>query len=106
MAGGVRTNTRRMHKLRDEFFAEGRELDAKGDPEADCWLCKGRIDYQAEPNTSDDSHNLDHFLTVHDRPDLQEDPTNFRHAHMLCNTSRGKRTPSSGLGEDLVPDWW
>ena len=101
----ARTNTRRMHKLRDDFFAEGQRLDAKGDPEANCWLCKGKIDYTAEPNTTPESHNLDHYHPVADHPELQDDPSNARHAHALCNTKRGKRAPAPGIGE-AVPDWW
>lgn len=100
-----RTNTRRMHQLRDAFFTEGKTLDANGDPAADCWLCKGRIDYTAPPSSTPDSHNLDHFHTVADRPDLQEDPSGFRHSHTRCNQQRGKSTPSPGLGEP-VGDWW
>jgi hypothetical protein len=105
MPGGERTNTRRMHKLRDEFFAEGKRLDAAGDPAANCWLDGQRIDYDVKAGTTPDSHNLDHFYTVTDFPELQEDPSNFRHAHTLCNEQRGKNSPSPGLGE-AVPDWW
>ena len=51
---GARTNTRRMHRLRDEFFDEGRRLDA--DPTTRhlsvCWICKGRIDYTAGAGTT------------------------------------------------------
>jgi len=101
----ARTNTRRMHALRQQFFLEGKELDAAGDPTADCWMCKERIDYEAEPGSTPDSHNLDHYHSVALRPELQEDPTNFRHSHMLCNVTRGKDAPSQGLGE-LVPTWW
>jgi hypothetical protein len=105
VAGGERTNTRRMRMLRAQFFEAGKALDAKGDPEANCWLCKQRIDYQAAPNSTDASHNLDHYHTVKDHPELQEDPTNFRHSHKLCNGERKADAPSLGLGEQ-VPDWW
>ncbi|MGO4689470.1 hypothetical protein [Glaciibacter sp. 2TAF33] len=39
---------------------------------------------------------------------MQEQPTNFRHAHMLCNNKRSKVSPSPspspnlGLGEPVV----
>lgn len=103
-----RTHTRRDHKLRTEFFLEGKRLDA--DPEtrhlADCHLCKQRIDYDVAPHTTPDSHNLDHYFPVEDFPELQDDPENFRHAHMLCNASRGKRgVERTELGEQ-VPAWW
>ena len=105
----ARTNTRRMHVLRDEFFAEGKAQSESPDPDvrvlSDCWLCRSPIDYVAQPHTTSDSHNLDHYFAVDDRPELQEDWDNFRHSHMTCNTSRGKRTPSAGLGEEM-PDWW
>lgn len=105
VAGGLRVNTRRMKLLRAEFFAEGKRLDAEGDPAANCWLDGQRIDYNADPGTSPDSHNLDHFHSVRDHPELQEDPSNFRHSHKLCNGVRGADGPSLGLGE-AVPDWW
>ncbi len=100
-----RTNTRNMHRLRDAFFEEGRRLDAEGDSSANCWMDGQRIDYSAAPGSTPDSHNLDHYFSVADHPELQEDPTNFRHAHTLCNGTRGKDGPSLGLGE-AVPDWW
>ncbi len=94
-----------MHKLRDEFFEQGKLLNTAGDVDADCWLCKEGIDYDADPGSTPASHNLDHFFSVDDYPELQEDPTNFRHSHTLCNQARGKNAPSLGLG-DAVPDWW
>ena len=103
----MRVDSRRMKQLRREFFEEGRRLDA--DPEtrhlADCWLCKQRIDYDAAPSSTPESHTLDHYVTVHAAPGLQEDPTNFRHACRACNLRRGKRAPAPGLGEP-VPAWW
>ena len=105
----ARTNTRRMNLLRDEFFAEGRQQSGSDDPEvrvlSDCWLCKTSVDYVADAHTTPDSHNLDHYKTVKDFPELQEDPANFRHSHMACNLHRGDRTPSLGLGT-AVADWW
>lgn len=105
---GKRTNTRRMHQLRDEFFEEGKRLDA--DPAtrhlADCWLCRGHIDYTVPQATTPDSHTLDHAKDVETYPELQEDWDNFRHAHFSCNSSRGKRAPNTqGLGEPM-PAWW
>lgn len=103
----ARVASRRFKQLRDEFFAEGRRLDA--DPatrdQSVCWLCGQRIDYDAAPGTTDDSHELDHVVPVSVDSSLQEDPTNFAHAHRRCNGRRGGAMPSGGLG-DLVPDWW
>lgn len=101
----ARTNTRRDHQLRDEFFAAGKAFAAANDPEANCWLCKEPIDYTVGAGTTPDSHELDHYFSVADYPELQQDPTNFRHSHKLCNGTRGKDAPSLGLGE-AVPDWW
>lgn len=107
MATGKRVDTRRMKRLRDDFFEEGKRLDA--DPEtrhlADCWLCKQRIDYTVAPGTTSDSHNLDHYHPVSTHPEIQEDPTGWRHSHAQCNRSRGNGAPSPGLGEP-VPAWW
>ncbi|WP_242864544.1 HNH endonuclease [Microbacterium testaceum] len=102
----ARKNTRRMHELRTEFFDEGKRLDAEGDPDANCHICKARIDYDAAPGTTPESHNLDHYYPVSTHPELQEDWDNFRHAHTLCNQTRGNGSiDGGGLGE-LVPDWW
>lgn len=103
----VRVDSRAHKAARADFFEEGKRLDA--DPAtrhlADCWLCKQRIAYDVDPGTTPDSHTLDHFHPVDDFPELQHDVTNFRHAHFDCNSSRGKRAPSPGLGE-TIPDWW
>lgn len=101
----ARTNTRRDNVLRQEFFEQGKRLAAVGDPEANCWLCKLPIDYDAVPNTTPDSHNLDHYRPVSTHPELRLDPDNARHSHQLCNQSRGNSSPSPGLGEP-VKDWW
>lgn len=106
---GKRRNTRRMNKLRTEFYEEGKRLDA--DPATRhlsvCTYptCGQRIDYSVPPATTPDSHTLEHVKSVEDFPDLQEDPTNFAHMHFGCNSSKGKRTVGFGLGEQ-VPDWW
>lgn len=107
----ARTNTRRMHKLRQDFFDEGKALAAKGDPAANCWLGPVcylggvPIDYSVPAGTTDESHNLDHYHTVSEHPELQEDPSNARHAHKYCNEKRRTTIPTGGLGE-TVPDWW
>lgn len=95
-----RVNTRAWQKFKTEFYEEGRTLDA--DPEtrhlADCWLCGMRISYDLEPNSTPDSHNLDHFYPVDDYPELQHDPANARHSHADCNWRRGKDAPLPGIG--------
>ena len=105
----ARTNTRRMNMLRDDFLAEGRKQSQSPDADeralSDCWLCRLPVDYVADAHTTPDSHNLDHYKTVKDFPELQEDPSNFRHSHMACNLQRGASPPSLGLGT-AVADWW
>lgn len=109
--GGIvaRVNTRRMRKLRQDFFEKGRRLDAdvRTRDQSACWLCGQRIDYDAAPGTTDDSHELDHAVPVSEAPDLQEEPSNFRHAHRRCNAARGNRAPSARLsaGAGVAP-WW
>lgn len=104
---GKRVESRRMHKLRDEFFELGKRQSAEGRAdEAQCWLCRTDIDYTAAPGTTADSHTLDHYFDVDTHPELQEDPDNFRHAHYSCNSSRGKRAPNTqDLGEQVAA-WW
>jgi hypothetical protein len=96
-----------MKLQRAAFLAEGARLDADPDTRhlANCWLCKQRIAYDVEPNTTPDSHNLDHYHPVSTNPELQHDTTNFRHSHTLCNQRRGNGTPSAGLGDEVAP-WW
>ena len=94
-----------MQKLRTEFFEEGRRLDAAGDKAANCWRDGQRIDYDVPPNSTPESHNLGHYKSVRDFPHLQEDPTNFRHEHRLCNQTAGADMHTRGLGA-AVPDWW
>lgn len=102
----ARTDSRRMHDLRQQFFEEGKRLDAEGDPEANCHICRGRIDYDAGAGTTPESHNLDHYYAYSTHPELYEDWDNFRHSHDLCNKTRGNGAiDGGGLGE-LVPDWW
>ena len=101
-----RSNSRRMHMLRQEFFEQGKKLAAEEDPAANCWICTEPIDYDANPGTTPDSHELDHRFPVSTHPELQEDPDNFEHSHKLCNQTRGAKTPSAGLGTEVVPDWW
>jgi hypothetical protein len=104
---GTRSSARSVQKGRTEFFEEGRALDAAGDAAANCWLCGDRIDYLVAANTTPDSHNLDHLHPVSERPDLQHDPTGWRHAHASCNQARGAKAATSVLGlGDPVPDWW
>lgn len=105
MAGSKRTSTRAFKKAKEEFFEEGKRLDAMGDPAADCWICGKRIDYKTPPSTSPESHELDHYFPVSIYPELQDDPAGFRHSHKKCNGERGNGQPKLDMGE-IIPQWW
>lgn len=92
-----RLNTTNMQKQRKLFRARCEEEHAR------CWLCGQPIDYAA-PVGHVDSFELDHFYTVSAHPELQEDPANFRPAHMLCNRQRGDGPPMPSLGS-LSRNW-
>ena len=62
-----------------------------------CWLCGKPIDYTlAHPHP--ESFAVDHAQTVRDRPDLAEDPANYRPSHKVCNERRGHEAPHFDLG--------
>lgn len=95
-----RVNTRAWQKFKTEFYEEGKALDADPDTRhlANCWLCGQRVNYAVEPNSTEDSHNLDHFYSIRDYPELQHDPANARHSHQACNVARGADAPLPGIG--------
>lgn len=90
----ARKETRNMGKLRKEFRNQCQADDAP------CWLCGMKIDYDAPHNDygNDDRFELDHLYPVSIRPDLQEDPANFRASHSGCNRERGNGDPAPELG--------
>lgn len=64
-----------------------------------CWICGHPIDYTADPTgPSPDRFHLDHLHPVSTRPDLVNDPANFRPAHAACNQARGNGAPHPGIG--------
>ncbi len=101
----ARTESRRYKTLKRAFFTQGRDADRRRDPTADCWICRQRIDYDADPGSTPESHELDHYHPVSTHPHMAEDPDNFRHAHKLCNAKRGNTAPMQGLGQQIT-DWW
>lgn len=92
MATTKRVSTRAFQKQRDQFFAQGQR---DNEP---CWLCGQPIDYAAKPGSTDDSHELDHYVPVSVDPTMQYDPANFRHAHKICNVLRSNKPPKLSLG--------
>ena len=88
----LRKGGRQFEKDRHTFFTT---CKANHTP---CWLCGMPIDYDAAPNTTDDSYNLDHLYPVSKHPDLQHDPAGWRPSHTQCNNLRGNRDPHTPIG--------
>lgn len=87
-----RSTTRAFRKASQEFFEQGKHESAV------CWLCGQPIDYSVDPGSTDDSHNLDHYVPVSMDPSIQHDPANWRHSHRICNILRGAAPPKLPLG--------
>ena len=85
-------STRRYKELRATFK---RKCKANSAP---CWLCGKTIDYSL-PAEHPDTFNLDHAIPRVERPDLAEDPNNFRASHRICNERRGSATPQIPIGQ-------
>ncbi|PKY72381.1 hypothetical protein CYJ19_05935 [Winkia neuii] len=94
MAEAKRSSSRRFKKLYRQFKQACTQTNAP------CWLCGQPIDYTAESTNqaNGDRFQLDHFYPVSKRPDLAEDPANFRPAHADCNRLRGNGQPHPGIG--------
>ena len=63
-----------------------------------CWLCGKPIDYSL-PAAHPESFCVDHAAPISRRPELAEDPANFRPAHRDCNERRGNDDPFIQLGQ-------
>lgn len=83
--------TRRFIAQRKTFRAECTAADAP------CWLCGQPIDYTL-PMEHPEAFQVDHAYPVDHRPELAEDPANFRPSHKHCNLRRGNREPFIDLG--------
>lgn len=95
-----RDSTRAFKKARALFKEEGRAANAP------CWICKGKhgpIDYDA-PAGDPWSHSLDHFYPDSTHPELHDDPANWRHSHLKCNSSRGADPVTKH--NSVLPRWW
>lgn len=86
-----RRDSRSYRAARTRFLAQCKADDAE------CHLCGQPIDYTAEQGHPD-AFELDHFYPVSERPDLIEDPANFRPSHGACNRRRGNRAAVYALG--------
>lgn len=86
-----RADTRHQKKLAADFKAKCIK------EQAPCHLCGQPIDFTAAPQTPD-AYELDHYYPRSTRPELTDDPANFRAAHSSCNRSRCKGTAVFALG--------
>lgn len=91
-------STRRYKKTREQFRTDCQTyVNHDGSIGAPCWLCGGPIDYTLlHPHP--ECFNLDHAYTIDERPDLAEDPANYRPSHKHCNEERGNNEPFVHLG--------
>lgn len=91
--------TRRYRRMRREFRTDCEADDQYRYPHAsrNCWLDGKPIDFTL-PRGDPMSFNLDHAIPRDVRPDLAEDPANFRASHQLCNQRRGNRAPDLSIG--------
>lgn len=83
--------TRRYKQLREQFRTQCEFAQLP------CWIDGRPIDY-ALPHEHPEAFNLDHAISVAQRPDLAEDPANFRPSHRRCNEARGAGTPELDIG--------
>lgn len=97
-------STRRYKTTRAQFRDDcSRYENPDGSIGAPCWLCGNPIDYTlAHPHP--ECFNLDHAIVIEDRPDLAEDPANYRPSHKHCNEERGNGDPHIVLGQPSE-DW-
>ena len=104
ISGYVGRSTRRYRKLRAAFREECRtHVNPDGSVGAPCWLDGLPINYSL-PREHPESFNLDHAYPVSERPDLAEDPANFRPSHRHCNEERGDDEPFIQIGSPSE-DW-
>lgn len=84
--------TQTWRRLRRQCYRRDKAKDAR------CWICGGRIDYEAKPSTTPDSWEPDHRHSVHTHPELAEVPENVLPSHKSCNRSKGSKAGISNLG--------
>lgn len=106
-AGGISRyagrSTRRYKTTRAKYRADSKEhVNHDGTTGRPCWLCGQPIDYDL-PHDHPDAWSLDHAYTVTARPDLAEDPANYRDSHLQCNKQRGDDEPHIQLGSPSEP---
>lgn len=93
---------------RRDSQAVTRYADGTVEVGARCWICGGRIDYAAKPQTPF-AYEPDHVEPVERRPDLAYELSNIRPSHCKCNRSRGDGTvhvgKKKGLGKPSR-DWF
>lgn len=88
---GFRRDNRRFRAGRAKFRQACEQADEV------CHLCGERIDYTA-PQNHPDAFELDHFFPASERPELHDDPANWRASHRACNGLRGNKPATFALG--------
>lgn len=71
------------------------EVRARRDP---CYICRQPIDYDLEDRNHPDGFTVDHLKPWAHHPELRTDPGNLVAAHRRCNSSKGDREVTHGLG--------
>ncbi len=96
-----RPRSRRYKKLKAQF-----RQDCE-DQQLPCWIadCLMPIDYNLR-SPHPDSFSVDHALPVSERPDLAEDPENFRPSHLDCNKRRGTKDPNTVTDIGAPSEQW
>ena len=85
-------DTATWRKLRLQCFKRDKANDNP------CWICGGRIDYNAKPSSTPESWEPDHRHSVNTHPELAEVPENVLPSHKRCNRARGSRAGINNLG--------
>lgn len=99
MADRKRRGGTRWNVVKRQAFERDRAANAP------CWICVAEgaedpsIDYSLGYSTGPRAYEADHYVTVHDHPELEYDLANIRPAHQSCNRRRGKRAAITQLGK-------
>ena len=87
--------------LKDPRWKRVRMLAFKRDKAkgAACWVCGGRIDYDAPMSSYRDAYEADHRKPRSKFPELAFELSNIEPSHVRCNRSRKDGAVMNALGE-------
>ena len=99
--GAQRMPGRADDLLRDPRWKRVRMLAFKRDKAkgAACWVCGGRIDYDAPMSSYRDAYEADHRKPRSKFPELAFELSNIKPSHVKCNRSRKDGAVMNALGE-------